>query len=389
MTDHAVLPGLSHLDRVRLAEALELAASSIGLSEPNPRVGCVIGSADGRVFGRGATQRVGQGHAEVMALRDASATGQDLRGATAWVTLEPCAHHGRTPPCCLALLEAGIARCVVIHIDPNPLVAGGGVERLRAGGVQVELLPHDDPLAAQARDLNIGFFSRFERGRPWVRAKVACSADGRVALGDGRSKWITGEAARADGHRWRRRATAVLTGIGTVLADNPRLDVRAVATNVQPLRVVLDSRLRIPADAAILAPPGEVLIVATSHAIGEQAAGIEVWRDAAQEGPHIALEALLRQLTRQRAVNEVHLEAGPTLTGAMAAAGLIDEWLIYMAPVMLGPGKPAAEMPALAQLQDARRYAWLEAQAIGADLRLRMRRQELVDPLYTPSAAAP
>jgi diaminohydroxyphosphoribosylaminopyrimidine deaminase/5-amino-6-(5-phosphoribosylamino)uracil reductase len=382
-------PALAHLDRVRLGEALELAAQAVGLSEPNPRVGCVIGTANGRVLGRGHTQRAGQGHAEVMALRDAQAAGMDVKGATAWVTLEPCAHHGRTPPCSLALVEAGIARCVVIHTDPNPLVAGGGIAHLRQAGVQVDLLPADDPLAAAARDLNIGFFSRFERGRPWVRAKVACSADGRVALDDGRSKWITGEAARADGHLWRRRASAVMTGIGTVLADNPRLDVRAVPTALQPLRVVLDSALRTPANASILAPPGETLLIAAAGQAARPLPGAEIWDDIAPAGANPDLGAVLQALASRRGINEVHLEAGPTLTGAMAASDLIDEWLIYMAPMLLGPGKPAAHLPPLARLEDARRYTWLDATPVGSDLRLRMRRAGLVDPLYTPLAAAP
>ena len=389
MASHPHAPSLAHLDRVRLGEALALAAQAIGLTEPNPRVGCVIGAADGRVLGRGHTQRAGQGHAEVIALRDARAAGLDVKGATAWVTLEPCAHHGRTPPCSLALVEAGIARCVVIHTDPNPLVAGGGITHLRQAGVQVDQWPADDPLAVTARDLNIGFFSRFERGRPWVRAKVACSADGRVALDDGSSKWITGEAARADGHLWRRRASAVMTGIGTVLADNPRLDVRAVPTAAQPLRVVLDSALRTPADAAILAPPGETLLIAAAGQMAPRVQGAEIWDDIAPAGEKLDLDAVLQALASRRGINEVHLEAGPTLTGAMAAADLIDEWLLYMAPMLLGPGKPAAQLAPLMRLADARRFTWIDSTQVGPDLRLRMRRIGLVDSLYTPLVSAP
>ena len=246
------------LDQHRLLEALDLAASAIGTTEPNPRVGCVIGTADGQLLSRGATQQAGGPHAEVMALRDAAAQGCDVRGATAWVTLEPCAHHGSTPPCCDALIAAGVARVVVALQDPFAQVAGTGLERMRAAGVQVDMADAD--IAEAAWNLNIGFFSRLLRQRPWVRLKVAASLDGRTALDNGQSQWITGAAARADGHAWRKRASAVLTGIGTVLADDPRLDVRLVPSTWQPLRVVVDSTLRTPPGARLLAPPGQVLI---------------------------------------------------------------------------------------------------------------------------------
>ena len=205
-----------------MQQALDLAGRAVGLSEPNPRVGCVIVSADGRVLGAGHTQRAGEAHAEIMALRDAAARGHEVKGATAWVTLEPCAHHGRTPPCCDALIAAGIARVVGSVTDPNPLVAGEGFNRLRAAGIQVDV----GAGARESQELNIGFFSRMRRGTPWVRMKVAASLDGKTALENGSSQWITSEEARADGHAWRARATAVLTGIGTVLEDDPRLDVR-------------------------------------------------------------------------------------------------------------------------------------------------------------------
>ncbi len=359
------------LDSERLSQALAIARTSFGLTEPNPRVGCVLGHADGRVLGQGATQQAGSAHAEVMALRAARAAGLETRGCTAWVTLEPCAHFGRTPPCCDALIEAGIARCVVAIGDPNPKVAGLGLARMRAAGIEVVLLDADDPLCREAHEINIGFFSRQQRGRPWVRAKVAASADGRVALANGESKWITGEAARADGHRWRLRASAVLTGIGTVLADNPRLDVRAVPAPGQPLRVVLDRRLRLPPDAALLQPPGQVVVVATAPApLAVQrlrAAGAEVWDE-----PEDDLPGLLRRLAG-RGLNEIHLEAGPRLTGALAQAGLVDEWLIYLAPMLLGPGQAMADLAALAGLDRAQRYRWHEATFVGDDLRLRMR----------------
>jgi diaminohydroxyphosphoribosylaminopyrimidine deaminase / 5-amino-6-(5-phosphoribosylamino)uracil reductase len=249
---------ISATDRERLDEALDLASQAIGLSDPNPRVGCVIARADGQVLAHGFTQQAGGPHAEAVALAAASAAGHDLRGATAWVSLEPCAHHGRTPPCSDALVEAGVARVVVAAVDPNPLVAGQGIARLRGAGISVDLA--DGEFARTARELNIGFFSRMQRGRPWVRMKIAASLDGRTALNNGASQWITGADARADGHAWRKRASAVLTGIGTVLEDNPRLDVRLVATARQPLRVIVDSRLQTPADARILDTPGKVLI---------------------------------------------------------------------------------------------------------------------------------
>lgn len=332
-----------------LAEALRLAEQAVGLTDPNPRVGCVILAADGRRLGAGHTQAAGQPHAEVMALRDAAARGADVRGATAVVTLEPCSHHGRTPPCCDALIAAGIGRVVVAVVDPNPLVAGQGLARLRAAGIAVELA--DAASADLSRELNIGFFSRMQRGRPFVRLKSAISLDGRTALPDGRSQWITGPAARADGHAWRRRCGAVLTGIGTVLADDPRLDVRLVPTARQPLRIVLDPQGRLPADARILQPPGEVRVIGAGRA---------------------DLPALLAQLGRE-GINELHVEAGPTLSGAFLDAGLVDELLIYQAPLLIGEGRPLAALQPLASLSDAHRWRLIEATPVGQDLRLRLR----------------
>ncbi len=366
---------LNDLDRARFQEALELARSSFGLTEPNPRVGCVIGSEAGAILGRGATQAAGQAHAEVMALRDAASAGHAGQGATAWVTLEPCAHHGRTPPCCDALIAAGIARCVVALQDPFPAVAGAGIARLRAAGIRVDVVG-DPELAEQARDINIGFFSRIERGRPWVRLKMAASLDGRTALVNGRSQWITSEAARADGHAWRRRASAVMTGIGTVLADNPRLDVRAVATGCQPLRIVIDTRLRTPLTAAVLRPPGPVLIVAapgnSERANALRATGAEVWDDG-PDGAMPTLPALLKRLAL-RGVNELHVEAGPMMAGSLLQAGLVDEILAYVAPLVLGPGQAFASLPELAEIPAAPVYRWHAVDTIGRDLRLLMRR---------------
>ena len=240
-----------------MARALELANQAVGVSDPNPRVGCVIASTDGQCVGEGHTQRVGEAHAEAMALRDAMQRGADLRQATAYVTLEPCAHHGRTPPCCEALSRAGVARVVAACEDPNPRVRGAGLAHLRAQGIAVQIGPGGE--ASEA--LNVGFMKRMRSGLPFVRMKLACSLDGRTALPDGRSQWITGEPARRDGMAWRRRAAALLTGIGTVLADDPRLDVREPEAIAAPLRVVLDRQARLPLDARLLATPGPVLLM--------------------------------------------------------------------------------------------------------------------------------
>ena len=349
-------------------EALALAHDAIGLSDPNPRVGCVITASDGRVLGRGHTQQAGGAHAEVMALRDALARGESVRGATAHVTLEPCSHHGRTPPCCDALIEAGIARVVMALFDPNPLVAGQGVARMRAAGIEVEA----GALANEARELNIGFFSRMQRGRPWVRLKAAVSLDGRTALNNGASQWITGPDARADGHAYRKRAGALLTGVGTVLDDNPRLDVRLVETALQPLRVIVDSRLETPPASKILDAPGRTLIYA---------AALDATRAAAlkERGAEIALipgtnskvdlVALLADLAR-RGINELHIEAGHKLNGSFVREGLVDEFLIYMAPQLLGIGRELAAFGPLESLSDSLALRFESVAMIGSDLRL-------------------
>lgn len=377
---------MNHLDRERLGEALALAETAVGVSDPNPRVGCIIGAADGRVFGRGATQRAGGPHAEVVALREARAAGHELNGATVWVTLEPCAHHGRTPPCADALVAAGVGRVVVAAGDPFPAVAGAGLERLRAAGIAVELADRD--LRRSSHELNIGFFSRVLRGRPWVRLKSAASLDGRTALPDGRSQWITGPEARADGHAWRRRAGAVLSGIGTVLADDPRLDVRLVPTVLQPLRVVVDSVLRLPPTARIISPPGHV-VIATAAAHGERAEalrrhGVECLELPGADG-RVDLGALLARLT-ERGVNELHVEAGAVLSGALLQAGLVDELLVYAAPCLIGDGRPIASLPAWQGLEAVPRWRFVEAAPVGDDLRLRLRR---ADPATWLDAAAP
>ena len=351
-----------------MSDALALAASAIGLSEPNPRVGCVILDADGRELGRGHTQQAGGPHAEVMALRDAQSRGEDLRGATACVTLEPCSHHGRTPPCCDALIGAGMARVVVAVVDPNPLVAGQGIARLRAAGIAVEL----GPLADEARELNIGFFSRMQRGRPWVRLKAAVSLDGRTALDNGASQWITGAPARADGHAYRKRAGAVLTGVGTVIDDDPRLDVRLVETTLQPARVIVDSRLQTPPASRILDAPGRVLIYAAqldaNRAAPLHARGAEI---ALAPGPagKVDLTALLADLAR-RGINELHVEAGHKLNGSLVREGLVDEFLVYVAPTLIGAGRGLAAIGPLTSLADSVKLRFVSVTPIGSDLRL-------------------
>lgn len=351
-----------------MCEALALAQRAIGLSEPNPRVGCVLTAADGRVIGRGHTQQAGGPHAEVMALRDAQSRGESARGATAWVTLEPCAHHGRTPPCCEALIGAGVARVAMAIQDPFPLVSGQGAARLRAAGIDVV----EGELADAARELNIGFFSRIERGRPWVRLKAAVSLDGRTALENGASQWITGPQARADGHAWRKRAGALLTGVGTVLEDNPRLDVRLVETALQPLRVIVDSRLETPPASRILDAPGSVLLYAAAPDDTRRAAlearGAQI---ALVPGPSakVDLPAMLADLAA-RGINELHVEAGHKLNGSFVREGLVDEFLIYIAPKLLGLGRELAAFGPLARLQDGLALRFVGVATVGDDLRL-------------------
>jgi len=361
----------AELDRERLAQALELARRAVGLSEPNPRVGCVIASAAGQIVASGHTDAAGGPHAEAAALQDARRNGAELRGATAWVSLEPCAHHGRTPPCCDALIDAGVARVVVAVQDPNPPVAGQSIARLRAAGIVVDLA--DGDIAAAARELNIGFFSRMLRRRPWLRMKIAASLDGRTALDNGASQWITGEAARADGHHWRKRAGALLTGIGTVLEDDPRLDVRLVPTPHQPLRVIVDSRLQTPPSARLLDAPGAVLIYAAMDdarrgaALRDRGATVVVLPDAAGK---VDLAAMLDDLAG-RGVNELHVEAGHKLNASLLRADRVDELLVYLAPKLLGAGRDMAALGPLHTLDGALRFAFTEVSRVGDDLRIR------------------
>jgi diaminohydroxyphosphoribosylaminopyrimidine deaminase/5-amino-6-(5-phosphoribosylamino)uracil reductase len=365
---------LSTTDHQLLLHAIKLAEGSIGLSEPNPRVGCVLRDAQGQPAGEGFTQHAGGPHAEVMALRQAAAAGRSLAGGTAWVSLEPCAHHGRTPPCADALIAAGLNRVVVACTDPYAQVAGQGIARLRAAGITVDLAEPSTTLNA-ARELNIGFFSRVQRQRPWIRMKIAASLDGRTALPDGSSQWITSEAARADGHRWRRRAGAVLTGLGTVRDDDPRLDVRGFDVAQQPLRVVLDSGFTTPPTARLLQGPGRTLVVgARDEALRMtrlRAAGAELLLLSDGQG-RVDLPALLSKLATD-GVNELHVEAGATLNAALLQTGLVDELLVYLAPKLLGPGRDIAALPALQQLSQAIALRFEDVYRVGDDVCLRAR----------------
>lgn len=366
---------LSTTDHQLLLQAIRLAEGSIGLSEPNPRVGCLLHDAHGQAAGEGFTQQAGGPHAEVMALRQAVAAGRSLAGGTAWVSLEPCAHHGRTPPCVDALIAAGLNRVVVACTDPFAQVAGQGIARLRAAGIKVDLAESSATLKA-ARELNIGFFSRVQRHRPWVRMKVAASLDGRTALSDGSSQWITSEAARADGHLWRRRAGAVLTGIGTVRDDDPRLDVRGFDMPRQPMRVVLDSGFATPPTARVLQGPGRKLVVGardeTLRMAQLRAAGADLLLLTNDQG-RVDLPALLTKLATD-GVNELHVEAGATLNAALLQTGLVDELLVYLAPKLLGPGRDIAALPALKQLSQAIELRFEDVYRVGDDVCLRARK---------------
>ena len=382
--------------------ALQLARRAIGLSGPNPRVGCVIVAANGHIIGQGSTQAPGQAHAEIMALRDAASRGASPAGSTVYVTLEPCSHHGRTPPCCDALVAAGVAKVVLALQDPNPLVSGRGLQRLRDAGIDVELLAPHSPVARAAHEINIGFMQRMQHGLPWVRLKTACSLDGRTALPNGRSQWITDEAARADVQQWRARACAILTGIGTVLRDDPLLNLRlspaelaasgtaAMPTDQppsplrQPHLIVLDSQLRTPPTARLFSVPNRQVWLCACQAAAHhttsiaqraatlQAAGAEIiWLPANTRGQP-DLHALLQELA-QREINELHVEAGATLNGALLQQGLVDEIVAYIAPLLLGPGMPLADLPELNDLAATPRWQLCEAQPLEQDVRLRLR----------------
>ncbi|MGZ8211256.1 MAG: bifunctional diaminohydroxyphosphoribosylaminopyrimidine deaminase/5-amino-6-(5-phosphoribosylamino)uracil reductase RibD [Burkholderiales bacterium] len=353
-------------DRRHMARALELAARGLYTTTPNPRVGCVIVQND-KVVGEGWHERAGGPHAEVVAL---SAAGPNAAGATAYVTLEPCAHHGRTPPCAEALIDAKIARAVIAMTDPNPLVAGKGIARLREARIDV----HAGALESEARELNVGFVSRMSRGRPWVRVKVAASLDGKTALRNGRSQWITGPDARRDGHHWRARACAVLTGVGTVRDDDPQLTVREVATSRQPLRVVVDSRLE-TSPAARVVGSGTLIACAVedstrSRALQSKGASIIVVPNGSGK---VDLAALMQALAR-REMNEVHVEAGLRLNGSLLDHGLADELLVYLAPTILGDAaRSMFALPELRNLSERREVEVTDVRMIGQDIRVQAR----------------
>jgi len=365
----------SDFDRSAMQRALELAARALNSTDPNPRVGCVI-AREGRIVGEGWHERAGEPHAEVAALR---AAGPRAEGASVYVTLEPCSHYGRTPPCVEALRAAGVARVVYATADPNPQINGQGAAALRAAGLAVE----GGLLEDAARELNAGFIKRMRRGQPFVRVKLAMSLDGRTALANGASRWISGEAARADVQHWRARSSAVVTGIGTVLADDPRLDVRLPqgelgGSSRQPLRVVLDAALRTPPAARLLSTGGEVLILTAAEALAGPRAAALTARGARIESLPASAGRLLLSAVLQRLgaleINEALVEAGPTLAGELLAQALADELLLYVAPKLLGPAaRPLVALPELKDLGDAPAFTLIESVQVGEDLRLRLR----------------
>jgi diaminohydroxyphosphoribosylaminopyrimidine deaminase/5-amino-6-(5-phosphoribosylamino)uracil reductase len=371
-------------DFMRLA--LAAAQKSLYLSNPNPRVGCVIAQA-GQVIATGFTQQVGFAHAEIEALADARKHTNDLSGSTMYVSLEPCSHQGRTPPCTQAIIAAKPARVVIAMQDPNPLVSGNGIKQIAAAGIQVEC----GLLEAEAAALNPGFISRMTRRLPWVRLKVAASLDGKTALPNGQSQWITGSAARDDGHHWRAQACAILTGVGTVKEDDPSLTVRAVDTLRQPKRIIIDSKLDIPLTAAVLKPfangltsskDGGVMVVCseiTSDAqlakrAQLQAQGVEVISMPNSMGK-VDLPALMRYLATECEMNEIHVEAGYKLNGSLLREGCVDELLVYLAPTLLGSGLGIANLPELSSLTERTDWKRIDVTAFDPDLRLRFVRQ--------------
>jgi diaminohydroxyphosphoribosylaminopyrimidine deaminase/5-amino-6-(5-phosphoribosylamino)uracil reductase len=371
-------------DFMRLAIAT--AQKSLYLSNPNPRVGCVIVKA-GQVIGTGFTQQVGLAHAEIEALADAHKHSADLSGSTMYVSLEPCCHVGRTPPCTQAIIAAKPARVVIAMQDPNPLVGGKGIQQMAAAGIQVEC----GLLEEEAAALNPGFISRMTRGLPWVRLKVAASLDGKTALPNGQSQWITGAAARDDGHHWRAQACAILTGVGTVKEDDPSLTVRAVNTLRQPKRIIIDSKLDIPLTAAVLkqfasGPPsskdGGAMVVCGAITTNAQlvkqaqlqAQGVEVISMPNSMGK-VDLPALMRYLATECEMNEIHVEAGHKLNGSLLREGCVDELLVYLAPTLLGSGLSIANLPELTSLTERTDWKRIDHTAFDPDLRLRFVRQ--------------
>ena len=354
-----------------MARALKLASRSLYITDPNPRVGCVIVS-EGEILTEGWTQKAGHAHAEAHAISRASS---NLSGATVYVTLEPCSHFGKTPPCCDALINCAVSRVVVAVADPNPRVNGEGLTKLKQAGIQVEL----GLMASQAREINKGFFSLHERFRPWVRVKTAASLDGKTAMASGESQWITSSNARMDGHKFRAQSSAILTGINTILEDDPSLTVRLEGIERQPLRVILDSNLQTPLQAKLFDKGGDVLILTCLNSDDEKAVelkkkGANVLQIEAQGG-RVNLEKVMETLA-VLAINEVHVEAGKTLTGQLISQNLADELVLYLAPTLLGDeARGMFDIPGLTSLQAKKELTWLDQRMVGNDLRLIMRLQ--------------
>jgi len=346
-----------------LAQAKQATPSCL----PNPAVGAVIVGTNGAILGIGHTQPPGGAHAEIAALRQAEGLGHDVKGATIYVTLEPCAHYGRTGPCALALIDAKISKVVASIEDPNPKVSGKGFQILRDAGVEVVI----GPGSKESRELNIGFFSRFVRERPWVRLKIASSMDGRTALTNGRSQWITGEPAREDGYAWRAKASAILTGIGTILKDNPRLDTRGKSIAKEPILAIVDSGLNTPPNANIFRIRRPVLIF-TAIECNEKRTALEVAGATVIYAPNLSsgkvdLDKVLAELAR-REIGELHVEAGATLNGALIRAGLVDELIWYVAPKILGMGASIADIGVLQDISASPRFRFISVDFVATDL---------------------
>ncbi len=369
-------PMYTAVDHQWMSEALAEAQKALYLANPNPRVGCVI-VKDGQVIGRGFTQQVGGPHAEIQALADAKANGKDPAGSTIYVTLEPCSHTGRTPPCVDALIAARPAKVIAAMSDPNPLVAGNGLERLKVAGIEVQC----GLMEVEARALNRGFISRMTRGLPWVRLKIAASLDGKTALPNGESQWITGPLARADGHHWRAQACAIVTGVGTVKEDDPTLNVRDVQTQRQPWRIIVDSKLETPVNAKILnhLEQSGVIIVCTNLDTPEaqkkakafNTRGIEVIAIPNDHGK-VDLPKLFTYLAQEREMNEIHVESGFKLNGSMLREDCVDELLLYYAPFFMGEGIGMANVPTLPSLKSREAWQIIDQSLIGDDFRLRL-----------------
>ncbi len=357
-------------DNQGMRAALSQASKALYCSNPNPRVGCVI-VKNNQIIAKGHTKPVGYDHAEIVAIKDARKRGVDIKGSTIYVTLEPCNHFGRTPPCTLALVEAGISRVVIATKDPNNIVTGNGEEFLKKAGIDVIT----SIMEKEAREMNVGFFYRMENNLPWVRVKFAMSIDGKTALSNGNSKWITSANSRRDGHRWRAQSCAILTGIGTLLCDNPELTVRDVSTSRQPQRIILDSTLKTPQNAKIL--KGEKVWIATSSKNFEKETilkkkGVEIIFLPDKNGK-VDLNLFMNELSR-RNINELHVEAGAKLSGSLMKLNLVNELLIYISTSFLGPGIPLAELPEIDKLTDRLKFRLYEVKKIGEDLRVRLRK---------------